>query len=181
MENIQEHFWTITIAIVSIVATAKISYYYGRKKAVDEIRLKKGFEIAEQIAVSIQAIHEDYVKVTKNYQLNFSETKNVDVAAQKMLDSDLYQADIKYIDELWDKREKLSNLVKSGRLYLDAKTLELIESYLSKCSFSWQDDGGLISNTYLNEFLRNLTDSDTAKIRNHTYKKILPRLKKLVG
>ena len=69
-----------------------------------------------------------------------------------------YQEQYDHIKELQEKRGLLFDELRGARLYLDAKTIRKIQEYLKLGEVEYITDGGLMVDTFLLEFFRNLKD-----------------------
>lgn len=157
-----------------------ITYYIGKKSKVDDIRLKKTYEIAEEVAVLIQKDHHDRELLIEEFNENFGHIPDRKDAVENFHRfPSLYESMRKEIMGLPEQINKLQDLNRKAAIYFREDLTRKIEDYITMARFTYLTDGGLLFDTYLESFFDNLLDAKRIDQRRVLYKKIIKRLQRL--
>lgn len=172
----------VKVALPSVIGIIGmfITYHLGKKAKTDDIRIKRGYELAEQIAVLFQDIHEIYITLDQLVTRNFGHVDFSDAIESFHRYSSLYEQDRDRISSLMEKRVQLAALIKSARVYLSPDLLDKLQAYIQRGEFVYTTDGGIFTDTYIEDFFRNLRDSSNRSRREQLYKEVLSSLHKPV-
>jgi len=171
--------------VLAILGTF-VGYYLGRRSKFDDIRIGKGFELAEEVSRLFQDVAELETSLFEFYRINFAEREDgyrqsVEDAVDSFLRlKPMYRVRHEEIEKLSKKRERLIRTLKRARLYLDNRTISMMNRYLKLGDFQYMTDGGVMTNTYHLGFFRNLIDPRKHRTRKRLRKAITKRLRKLV-
>ena len=162
----------LKIGIPSLIGALSAigAYRIGKREKRDAIELKRQYELGDQISVLFLRIHETYTKLTKKFKADFGHF-DLERAAHVYGSSPLHKGDIPALERLNDDREQLRDLIKAGRLYLNLDLLNRIEKYVELGDFVYSTDGGIMHNSYMEDFVKNLCDPAIMEKRNnwHTW------------
>ena len=177
---ISDTFIKMLIPFAAIFSSL-VTYIFTRKGKVDDLTIKRGIEIAEKLSVTVQNIMEDEEYFYQLYDGNYGHADDMDKAIRNFkLKESLFGEDYEKIEELAKSRKQVNDDLKVGRLYLNGKIIEDIQTYINIGHFSFQQDGsGLIDTYYLN-FFKNLIDENNRQKRSQLSESIKKGLKKLL-
>lgn len=167
--------------IIVLIITGFLGYFLGKQKKIDELQLKQAFPKAEEISSLIQEVYDEDMSLIVIWKSNFGHLSNFQQAINYFEESSLYQPERYRITALSEKRQKLLEKIRSSRVYLNTKTLDLIEDYLKINEFTFRQDGmgGSFSSDYWEEFFSNILDDHRIQKRKRLYQKIKKRLNKI--
>jgi hypothetical protein len=169
----------LIVAVLGIVSSI-VSYFFGKKAAIDQARIDRGFKLAEEIAVIFQEVNELERTLCTVYDMNFTDQSFEE--AWYILDRlrGTYNQQFSQIIELSEAREQLNNKLKPARVYLRKSVIEDIQKYIDLSLFRYDTDGGIMTNTFEREFLRNLVSDEKRRERSNLEIKIRKKLSKLI-
>lgn len=161
--------------------TGAIGYVVGRQKKIDELLIAEAVPRSEQVSLLIQEIYNEDMAMIEIWNNNFGHFDNSQEAINYFEEREIYSTYRDRILELSNKRQQLSDLIRSSRIYLNHKTLNMVDNYLSISKFSYHDDGmnGALYTEFWREFFINILDKKKISTRNEIYNKIKNRLSKL--
>jgi len=165
-------------SILGIVA-AIVTYRLGRRAKIDDRKIQKGMELAEEISKLFQDIVDLEEYFYEFYKANYSHLELRDAVDNFTRMKSLFYEDYKRIDERAEKRSQLYGKLKIGRVYLNSRLIERIRDYLNVGEFHYEHDAGGLTNTYYEDFFKNIIDKSNIKQRQKLKDKILPKLKSL--
>jgi hypothetical protein len=175
------------IAIAVPLVTAAVGYYFGRRAKIDEARIAKAFEVGEEVGRLFLRVSGIEAYLHQFFEINFSKPSGgLSLTLEETIDI-LERREAQYgeqyaaLKELGEKRSELIDALSRSHLYLDHKTVARIEEYLDLGEFRFTTDGGIMTNTWLLEFFRNLMDPAKAAKRGKLYKSIRRRFQRLVN
>lgn len=157
-----------------------ITYWIGRRAKIDDIRLKRIYEIAEEIAILIQKDHHERESLLEQFDENFGhipERRDAYAAVDRF--PDLYQSIRRMMGGLPDQINTLQDLNRTAIIYLDKTLTKLIEEYIAVTRFSYSTDGGFLINTYIANFFENLQSQEKLNRRRDLHEQIMEKLRKL--
>jgi len=174
-------FLKIALPNVSAALAAALAYYFGRRKTIDDIKIKRGLELAEEISTLFQEIAEFYDHFFKFYNINYGHIEDIRVAADSFANTtSMFETEHNYIRSTNDKKEKLKDLIRKARIYLNTNVLDDILFYLSIGEFEWHYDSIGFVNTYAENFFKNLMNAELLKKRNELKDSLMITLPKLI-
>jgi len=177
-EHIEYLKWLLT-GIGALIGMF-VTYRFGRKTKIDEISLKKAYEMAEKIAELIQEDHHIRELLLENYNKNLGHMTKEDAIEAFHKYRGLYHDMKEQMVQLPRKINELQELNRKAIIFLSKKLTGLIDQYIKMTRISFITDGtGIIINTYAEEFFENLRDEIKLKERRGLYEKILDELRKL--
>lgn len=146
---------------ITAVVTGCLTYYFTKKSKMDDIKIKRGMEIAEKISISIQDIIEVEEHLYETYQRNYGHMQYIEEAVENFETmQSLYFEEYKIIKELAESKGQLLNNLKIGRVFLNSVVLDNIQVYVNIGKFSYIHDGSGLTNTYYLELFRNLINKE---------------------
>ena len=155
----------LKIGITAILGaiSAILTYRLGRRAKVDDEKLKKVFELAEEIARLFQDITELYEILYEFYKGNFMYIDDVETAIKRYFEKPgFYDDERERIERLGEKKSQLNDKLKIARLYLDKDVVDAMQKYLEMGRFHYTHVGlGSFLNTYYVEFFKNVLDEKT--------------------
>jgi len=123
---------------VPTVLAAGLAYYFGRRKAFDDLKIKRGMELAEEIA-------ELYEYFYLFYKENYGHMNDIRDAVDNFCRmTSLFGEEYERIESLNEKETKLRELIRKSRPYLNSNVLDNILLYVSYGSFHYQHDSAAL-------------------------------------
>jgi len=167
--------------IIAPIITGFLGYLLGKQKKIDELQLQQAFPKAEEISTLMQEVYHEDMSFIDIWESNFGHLENFQQGINYFQERNIYQPDRDRIIALSEKRQELREKIRSSRVYLNAKTLNLIEDYLkiNEFTFSYDGMGGILYTGYWREFFNNILDDDRIQKRKRLYQKIKKRLNKI--
>lgn len=171
----------VVIALVGIVSTI-ISYRLGKQGKIDEIVLKEGYPIANQVSILFQKISEDDQYYFDFYHNDsFQNIKDIEEFSAYFENlpgnfSEEYQR----IDNLLKAREELKDQLKKARLYLNYAVIEDIQSYLKLDQFWYRTTAYTDHNNFYEAFFSNIIDEKKHRRREKISLRVIKKLRKLI-
>jgi len=169
----------IGIPLLLGILGSVLSYYKGKRTKIIEIKIKKGFEIAEEISFLIHSINEIYDYLIDFYSKNYNSYKYSNKNIENFEDSieTIYSYESKQIDELNRLKEKLSNKRKIINIYSNSKLEIYIHEYLKNDNFKYETGVGFSDFYY--SFFKHILDDKVQKKRSELYNRIKNELNSL--
>jgi hypothetical protein len=152
----------------------------GRRATIDKNRIDRGFEVAEDIAVTFQKVVEQENTLCTFFDMNFEGREFEDAWATLDMRRASYQQQFDQIRTLSTTRGELNEKLKPGRVYLRKSVIDDIQKYIDLSLFRYDTDGGIMVDTFDQEFLRNLVSEENRATRERLYRKIERNLSKLI-
>jgi len=148
----------LKIGIPSILGlfSTVLAYIFGRKKQIDEIKIKKNFEYAQRIASELQEVHDGYERLVRVWEENFAHMpfhKAIEVFEKH---ADMYDNEKYYIQQLVKKEEQLEKLYKESLIFLKTSFRKELKQYLELSKFVYHHDSLGLFNNYYEKFFENL-------------------------
>jgi len=168
---------SFVLALISSV----VAYYIGRRSKIDDLKIKKGFELIEDISNLFHDIAGSEEFFYDFYERNYGHMPDIGQAIdnferQKLL----FKQDYEHIEDLGKKRNELYNKLRVGVLYLNNNILEKMREYLDIGLFSYCHDCANFINEYYLEFFKNIIDRNNHEKRVILQKSILKDMKNLL-
>ena len=148
-----------------------LAYRLGKQSKVDEIRIRRVCELAEQIAVTLQSDHREREVLLNWFKANFEHARDLNEGLELFGKHDLlYRGERERILALRESVNKLVKLRQEATLYLPRAILEGLDDYVRTTEFTFMSDGpvGWI-NTYFEGFFTNLHDEANSRKQMRTY------------
>ena len=143
-------------SILGLFSTV-LAYILGRKKQIDEIKIKKSFEYAQRITSKLQEVHDGYERLIHIWEKNFSHMdfyKAIEVFERY----DMYDNEKEYIQKLTRKEEELEQLYKESLIFIKRSFRKKLKQYLELGKFTYQHDSDGLFNNYYEKFFENLNE-----------------------
>ena len=164
------------LGIVSSIA----SYFFGKKAAIDKARIERGSTLAEEIAVNFQEVNELENTLCTVYDMNFGDRSFEEAWDTLERLRGTYNQQFNQIRELSEAREQLNVKLKPARVYLRKSVIDDIQKYIDISLFRYDTDGGIMTDTFEREFLRNLVSDENRSGRSRLGQRIITKLSKLI-
>jgi hypothetical protein len=175
--------WPTTVgllgAIFTPLLTACLGYYFGKRSKIDDLRIKRRHELAEQLSIAIQKDHKTRENLMQGYKSNFEHLDEMRAIEAFEKHPNLYSTMRQQIEQLSESGSQISELGQQGAIYFDVSLPELIDTYNEATNFSFSTDGcgGIFFDTYNQAFFSNLLNSERIEIRRRTFKAIMKNLR----
>jgi hypothetical protein len=181
MEVMVIEYLKIILPNISAIFAAAVAYYFGRRKSYDDIRIKRGVELAEEISVGFQNVVELYEYFYEFYNKNYGHVSSVQYAAENFSrQSSLFKNEYELIETLNEKSSKLTEIIKKSRIYLNNRIIDDMLLYLSYGKFTWHSDSVGLINTYYETFFENIINPDLNAKRKRVREAVIADLPKLL-
>ncbi|MFH1931277.1 MAG: hypothetical protein ABIN18_06780 [Pseudomonadota bacterium] len=171
----------IILPILTAIASAIITYFVTRKQKIDDVTIKRGIDVAEKLALTVQDIMKDEEYFYETYKRNYGHVADMEEAVHNFerMES-LYSNDYERIRKLAENRKQAIDDLKIARLYLNNIIVEDIQAYVNIGLFSFTHDGHGMINTYYLDFFKNLMDKNNRLKRVSLSGSIKSDLRKLL-
>jgi hypothetical protein len=169
----------LIVAGLGIVSSI-VSYFFGKKTAIDKARIDRGFTLAEEIAVIFQEVNELEKTLCTVYDMNFGDRSFEEAWDTLERLRGTYNQQFNQIRELSETREQLNEKLKPARVYLRKSVIDDIQKYIDLSLFRYNTDGGIMTDTFEREFFRNLVSDEKRRERSSLEKRIKTKLSKLI-
>lgn len=159
------------------------AYLRGKRAKIDDIRLRRKYDLAERLAVRLQADNREREWLLGWYHRSFDHLPDLDTAMHYF---HKHANDHKSIQEAIGNLAKgiieLVSLRQEAAVYLPSNLLKAVDTYEETTRFTHETDGGLgIYDTYFRNFFETLLDEDRTKRRLTAFKRTISGLSKLRG
>lgn len=153
-----KHLPVVLTGIIGIVASV-VTYFIGRRAKIDDMRIKKGHEHAENLVDTFDKLHGSVREVEQFIGKNLTHVSNyveiADIVATQPLYSDIRAA----IQAMSDQSSQLQKLLPRSRVYLRKSFVDLFSLYNKTLIIEYMSDGGLgISDEFIEKLLENMND-----------------------
>ena len=169
----------LVVAVIGVIGLV-VSYHLGKRATVDKNRIDRGFAIAEDIAVVFQQVNELENKLCTFFDMNFERLPFEDAWTSLETHRGVYTQQFDQVRELSVARERLNQRLKPARVYLRSSVVDNIQEYIDLSLFRYDTDGGVMTDTFEQEFLRNLVSVANRSRRAKLYGRIRKNLSRLV-
>lgn len=158
---------------------AVIGYLVTRRNKIDEIRISKGYKLAENIAKKIQRIQDDYLYFENLYNLNYINSTDFHQLMENFTEKEsLFFSDHKRIEDFISIRKQLVDLIQGAWIYLSLKEIEAVKSYLDIGDITISNDAlGVDKYALHRSFFSNILENK--KTRAKKYKLIIKLFSKI--
>ena len=135
-------FSEIILSGAAAVGTALIAYHFGKRSKIDDLRIKRRQELAEELAIALQRDHELRESLIEQFTGNLKHLGREEaIQAFKKHAETLYKGMCEEIDKLPETRNKIGELLRQGVIYFNKPLVKLIKDYLDTTEFSYTTDG----------------------------------------
>ena len=175
-------FIAALIGLVTAFTTTLLAHSLKSKSERNTIKVKKAYDLAEDIAGRLQKIDTRYRYLAEFWLLNFGhlDSRAKGIEAFKNKSQSVYPNEVKAINNLSLERTQLEKALLGAWLYLPDKVVQPIEDYLDLGRFAFKTDGIGFVDTAIEEFLENLLKPENIigrKTKLDEVKKAMRRMK----
>jgi hypothetical protein len=176
MESVAEKLLLVLLAIVS----GGVTYWWGKRAKIDEIRIRRVHDLVEQISVTFQDVHGGMERLGNWFESNFKNLNSVAEGVERFreLADTTYAAKKDDLEQLAKAKATLSSLVKQGQVYLPEKLLNDLTAYMETCSFQFSNVWPLFD-TYLEGLFANILNQEKRSARTRLEEKVMKKLRKV--
>ncbi len=154
MEKYIPDILKIGIPLMFGLISTILAYILGRRKQIDELKIKKCFEYAQYVCSKLQEVHEKYEQFHQIWETNFSRMNFHEVidAFEKcnMFDNE--------IEQLKKMEEELEQLYRESAIFIKSSFRKKLRQYLDLGKFTFQHDSIGLFNNYYKKFFENLIE-----------------------
>jgi len=172
----------VILAAAGWLSSNIIVYFIARRTRVDEIKVKRKFNLAEQLAVALQKDHHSREDFMEWFKANLGHLKMMEAleAFDKHAGTLYKNTDAKF-EALQNTRAEIGKLNMEAVIYFDKSFHDLVNNYLRATEFTYIHDGigGIIFNHYARAFFSNLLDDDKIRVRRESFEEIIDRLRRI--
>lgn len=172
----------VALTAVGWILSNVIVYMIGRRTRVDEIKIKRKFDLAEQLAVALQKDHNSREDFMDWFKANLGHLDLMEaLAAFDQHAGVLYKNTDAKFEALQNTRAEIGKLNMDAVIYFDKSFHEMVNKYMHATEFSYTHDGvgGIIFNNYARAFFSNLLDADKIEVRRESFEEIIDRLRRM--
>jgi len=161
------------------ILTAFFGYLIGRKSKIDEVQIKKRYELAEQLAVLLQMDFENRLKLRKEYHVGFDHMRDFSQAMGAYdKHQNLYSNIRGRIKDVPTNHNKLKEINQKANIFLPKNISSTVQEYLDLTYFTYTSDGIGLIDTFDEDCLKNILDEQVWKGLSNHYDFVLDQLRK---
>ena len=157
MEKYIPDILKIGIPLIFGLLSTILAYVLGRRKQIDELKIKKCFEYAQNISLKLQAIHQSYNRLYQIWDSNFSHM-DFREAIDAFEKYGMFDNEKDNIENLKKMEEELEQLYMESAVFIKSSFRKKLRQYLDLGNFTFQHDGSGIFDNYYEKFFENLID-----------------------
>lgn len=154
-----------------------VSYKLGKRGKVDDLFIKRRHDLVERLSVALQDDFETREVLRSEYESNFGHVDEFKAMEVFNRYDDLYQGMRNNIQRCAELLASLRQLRREVAIYVKPKVAQLVEQYIACNQFTFDTDGGLLINTYAEEFFRNLLDESKHARRETLFRHLMKELR----
>jgi len=176
-----ERLLLVGITAIGGLISSILTYHLGKRAKIDEEKIKRRFQIAEEVAVLLEYVIETDNYFYDFYRQNYGHVGRIETAIENFEQMRrLFQDEHARISQLMSKRDELRKRMLLSKLYLSGKFIRKSIEYLDLSAFHYIHNGGMSVNTFHTEFFRNIVDERIHKKRVKLQKFLLKKLSHLL-
>lgn len=165
---------------VFVLLTAVVGYFVGKKSKIDDVRIKKTHELAEELSVLMQEDHRDRNFAREQYDRSFGHLSGPHEAAQYFGQHEILHGSLRQvIERLMERRPKVVELKDRSAIYLPKRVTDLVDEYIGLTTFEYMTDGIGLIDTFAQSFFEHCLDDQKASRREEIFDEIMRRLRKI--
>jgi hypothetical protein len=164
-------FFTFLIVIAS--------YFVGKKSKIDDVRINKMHNFAEELSVLMQEDYRDRKFAREQYDLSFAHVSGAQEAAGCFDQFDSLYGSLRIVMQmLIERKPRIVEIKNRSAIYLPKRLMDLVDEYIELTNFEYLTDGTGLINTFAESFFEHCLDDHKASRRKEIFDEVLSQLRK---
>lgn len=179
IEELTEAFPQIVTGVFGLLA-AVVGYFVGKQSKIDDVRIKKTHEFAEELSVLMQEDYRDRKFAREQYDRSFGHLDGPQEAAHYFGKHDNLHSSLREVmQRLIERRPKIVEVKDRSAIYLPERVTDLVDEYIGLTTFEYMTDGIGLIDTFAQSFFAHSLDDQKALRRKTIFDEVMRRLRKV--